>query len=262
MGIAARGRVAGKAALVTGGARGLGAGTARLLAAEGARVVISDVNGQAGEATAASIRETGGEAWFVRHDVTVEADWDTAIETVIDRCGRLDVLVNNAGIVAPGPVETETLENWRRIMAVNLDGVFLGTRRAIAAMKGHGGSIVNISSIEGLVGEPMVAAYNASKGGVRIFTKSAALYCARQKYGIRVNSVHPGFIDTDMVREGFAALSPSEAEQMQAAVAADIPLGHMGEPEDIGYAVVYLASDESRYITGAELVVDGGYTAR
>ncbi|WP_075836110.1 MULTISPECIES: glucose 1-dehydrogenase [unclassified Rhodococcus (in: high G+C Gram-positive bacteria)] len=254
-------RVEGKVALVTGGARGIGAATARLLAAEGARVVVTDVDHDAGHAVAAAIDDTFTHAMFLPHDVTAEDDWAAVIEQVTDRFGRLDVLVNNAGVVSTANVEDESLERWRWLQSINLDGVFLGTKAAIAAMKvGGGGSIVNLSSIEGLIGDPALAAYNASKGGVRIFTKSTALHCAKSGYGIRVNSVHPGYIWTPMV-QGVAA-EGGDIEQGRATLTALHPIGRLGTAEDIAYAILYLASDESSFVTGAELVVDGGYTAQ
>ena len=178
----------------------------------------------------------------------------------VDAFGQLDIVVNNAGVALGANVEDTTLDDWRKLMSINLDGVFLGTKCAIAAMKDHGGSIINLSSIEGLIGDPNLAAYNASKGGVRIFTKSAALHCAKAGYKIRVNSVHPGYIWTPMV-EGYVGAS-ADPEATKAALAALHPLGHIGEPDDIAYGVLYLASDESKFVTGAELVIDGGYTAQ
>ncbi|MBX9746152.1 MAG: SDR family oxidoreductase, partial [Hyphomonadaceae bacterium] len=176
------------------------------------------------------------------------------------RFGPLDVLVNNAGVALGASVEDTSIEQWHWLMGINLDGVFLGTRYAIAAMKSRGGSIINLSSIEGLIGDPNLAAYNASKGGVRLLTKSAALHCAKAGYGIRVNSIHPGYIRTPMV-EGYIAAQP-DPSAAKAAIAALHPLGHIGEPNDIAYGVLYLASDESKFVTGAELVIDGGYTAQ
>ncbi len=248
-------RLEGKVALVTGAGSGLGEATARRFAAEGARVYLTDINEEAANAAAGSIGDAAS-AQF--QDVTDEAAWDRLVNDISATEGQLDIVVNNAGIVMTGSAEDTSLEDWRAIQAVNLDGVFLGTRAAIKAMKAHGGSIINISSIEGIIGEPLAAAYNASKGGVRIFTKSAALHCAAQGYGIRVNSVHPGFILTPMVEQGLAGLSPDEV----AGLMSGIPLGAMGEPQDIANGCLYLASDESKYMTGSELVIDGGFTAR
>jgi NAD(P)-dependent dehydrogenase (short-subunit alcohol dehydrogenase family) len=174
----------------------------------------------------------------------------------------LDVLVNNAGIAIIAPLEQETLDGWRKTQAVNMEGVFLGCREAVRVMKDRGGSIVNISSIEGLIGEPLLPAYNASKGGVRLFTKSVALYCAQQGYGIRANSVHPGLIGTPLVANFFANMPPEQAATLQQDVMSRIPLKRAGEPRDIGNGVLFLASDESSYMTGSELVIDGGYTAK
>jgi NAD(P)-dependent dehydrogenase (short-subunit alcohol dehydrogenase family) len=256
------GRAQDKAAIVTGAAAGIGRASARLLAREGARVVVTDINATGAEETVAQICADGGEATFLRHNVTVAAEWEAVVAATVATYGRLDILVNNAGVVAVADVENETLEGWRRTQAVNLDGVFLGTKHAVRQMKQNGGgSIVNISSIEGLVGEAFVAAYNASKGGVRLLTKSAALYCAGCGYHIRVNSVHPGFISTNLLRGGFDARG-DQAEALMAQLIASVPLGRLGTPEDVAYAVLYLAADESRYVTGAELVIDGGFTAR
>jgi 3(or 17)beta-hydroxysteroid dehydrogenase len=238
-------RVQDKVALVTGGGLGLGRACAIVLAREGAKVMITDLKESEGRAVAEEIVEAGGEAMFMRQDVASEADWVAVSAATLRRFGRLDILVNNAGIALGGSVEATTLEQWRTLMAVNLDGVFMGTQRAIAAMKETGGgSIINLSSIEGLIGDANLAAYNASKGGVRIFTKS----------------VHPGYIWTPMVQNYLAAQPDPEAAK--AFVASLHPLGHLGEPDDIAYGVLYLASDESKFVTGAELVIDGGYTAQ
>ena len=252
-------RVAGKVALVTGGALGLGKATAEMLAREGAKVVVTDVNVEEGQKVAQGIASSGGEAIFIEHDASSEAQWKAAIQSTLDTFGRLDILVNNAGIGFLANVEETSLQDWRKTQNVNLDGVFLGTKYGIEAMrKSGGGSIINLSSIEGLVGDPNLAAYNASKGGVRIFTKSAALHCARQRYGIRINSVHPGYIWTPMVE---AVTNGTDTEKYQSLV--DLhPIGHLGEPDDIAYGILYLASDESKFVTGTELVIDGGYTAQ
>lgn len=255
------GRVSAKVALVTGAALGIGKATALLLAREGAKVVVADMKEQEGHAVVAEIEAAGGEALFVSLNVTVEEDWSKAMAAIKARFGRLDIAVNNAGIAYTGTVESTSLADWRRVQAVNLDGVFLGTRYAVEAMKPQGGgSIVNLSSIEGLVGDPTLAAYNASKGGVRLFTKSAALHCARSGYKIRVNSVHPGYIWTPMV-QGLTADTPDQVAARQKLV--DLhPLGHLGEADDIAYGILFLASDESKFMTGSELVIDGGYTAQ
>ena len=254
------GRVEGKVALVTGGALGLGRAAAELLAREGAKVAVTDLMDAEGRAVVDQIGLAGGEAIYIHHDVAQEADWARAVAETLTRFGRLDVVVNNAGVALAGSVEDCTLEQWRWLMSINLDGVFLGTKHGVAAMKGHGGSIINLSSIEGLIGDPNLAAYNASKGGVRIFTKSAALHCAKAGYKIRVNSIHPGYIWTPMV-EGYIA-GQADPDEAKLAVAGLHPLGHLGEPDDIAFGVLYLASDESKFMTGSELVIDGGYTAQ
>jgi 3(or 17)beta-hydroxysteroid dehydrogenase len=254
-------RVKGKVGLVTGGAMGIGAACARLLAREGAAVAITDVNIALGSKLAEEINCAGGAALFVAHDVAEESAWRRAIGATLERFGRLDIVVNNAGLGIGGDVEHTTLEEWRRLMRVNLDGVFLGTKYGVQTLRQYGGgSIVNLSSIEGLVGDPNLAAYNSSKGGVRLLTKSAALYCAKAGYRIRVNSVHPGYIWTPMV-EHYLQASGDVADGRRA-IDALHPVGHMGEPGDIAYGVLYLASDESKFVTGAELVIDGGYTAQ
>jgi len=256
------GRLAGKVVLITGGASGIGLASAEACAREGARVVITDINVAAGEEQAKRLAATGAAVWFLRQDTTSESDWSRVVEEVVRLHGGLDVLVNNAGIGSHAPLEQETLEGWRRVQAVNMEGVFLGTREAVRVMKGRGGSIVNISSIEGIVGDPLVPAYNASKGGVRVFTKSAALHCAQQGYGIRVNSVHPGWVATPLVVDGIAMLPPEQAAALQQELLGRIPLGRMAEPPEIANVIVFLASDEASYMTGSEVVVDGGYTAR
>jgi NAD(P)-dependent dehydrogenase (short-subunit alcohol dehydrogenase family) len=221
---------------------------------------VSDVKEEEGRAVSDEIVEAGGEAIFVRHDVSVEADWERTIAMTASRFGRLDIAVNDAGVALAGDVEHTSLEQWRWLMSINLDGVFLGAKHAIAAMKRTGGSIINISSIEGIIGDANLAAYNASKGGVRIFTKSAALYCAKAGYKIRVNSIHPGYIWTPMVEQ--LLQTQPDPEAAKAYIAGLHPAGRLGEPDDIAYGVLYLASDESKFVTGAELVIDGGYTAQ
>jgi NAD(P)-dependent dehydrogenase (short-subunit alcohol dehydrogenase family) len=249
-------RLAGKVALVSGGARGMGAAEARLFAREGARVVLGDVLQAEGQAVEADIIAKGGDALFVPLDVTREADWERAVALTEQRFGRFDVLVNNAGIGAAGRIEDTTVEAWDRVMEINAKGVFLGTRAAIPAMRrAGGGSIVNISSQLGLVGmDDSSPQYTASKGAVRLLTKTTALQYARDR--IRANSVHPGPIVTPMTERRRA--DPATYQRMLSR----IPLGRYGEPEEVAYAVLYLASDESAFVTGSELVIDGGWTAQ
>jgi NAD(P)-dependent dehydrogenase (short-subunit alcohol dehydrogenase family) len=249
-------RLAGKVALISGAARGMGAAEARLFAREGARVVLGDVLEAEGKAVEADIAARGGQAVFTRLDVTRESDWRQAVELAVGRFGALHVLVNNAGIGGGSRVEDTSEELWDRVMAVNAKGVFLGTRAAIPAMRrAGGGSIVNISSQLGLVGfEDSSPQYTASKGAVRLLTKTTALQYARD--GIRANSVHPGPIVTPMTEQRRA--DPATYQRM----VSRIPLGRYGEADDVAYAVLYLACDESSFVTGSELVIDGGWTAQ
>jgi 3(or 17)beta-hydroxysteroid dehydrogenase len=254
-------RMRGKSAVVTGGALGIGRACALMLAEEGASVVVTDVDVAKGSLVVEEILSHGGAAEFVQHDVADESQWAHVVQVVLERYKKLDVLVNNAGVALAKDVEHTTLAEWRSLMSINLDGVFLGTKHAIAAMKSsRSGSVVNLSSIEGLIGDPNLAAYNASKGGVRLLTKSAALYCAKAGYNIRVNSVHPGYIWTPMV-ENFLK-SQGDVAQGRKLLDSMHPIGHVGEPNDIAYGVLYLASDEAKFVTGTELVIDGGYTAQ
>lgn len=253
-------RLQNKVALVTGGAAGIGEATARRFAEEGAVVIITDINIQAAEAVAQQINAGGGKAQARLQDVTDEALWESVVQDIVSSHGSLDVLVNNAGIALIGSVEDGTLDDWRTTQAVNGESVFMGTRAAIAVMKERGGSIINISSIEGMVGEAGVAAYNYSKGGVRIFTKSAALHCAKEGYPIRINSVHPGFILTAMMEEGIGSMPEAVQLEMSERLEREIPLRTMGEPLDIANGCLFLACEESKYMTGSELVIDGGYT--
>jgi len=254
-------RMRGKSAVVTGGALGIGRACALKLAEEGAVVTVTDLDAGKGSLVVEEIRSRGGDAIFVEQDVADEAKWEHVMRVVIERYKKLDVLVNNAGVALAKDVEHTTLEEWRWLMSINLDGVFLGTKHAVQAMKANrGGSIVNLSSIEGLIGDPNLAAYNASKGGVRLLTKSAALYCAKAGYNIRVNSVHPGYIWTPMVENYLK--SQGDVAQGRKLLDSLHPIGHVGEPDDIAYGVLYLASDEAKFVTGTELVIDGGYTAQ
>ena len=249
-------RLEGKVAIISGGARGMGAAEAKLFAREGAKVIICDVLEDEGRQTEAEINEVGGDAVFVKLDVTSQDEWENAVNTAIERFGKLDILVNNAGIIVQSTIEDMTVELWDKVMDVNAKGVFLGTKTAIPHMKeAGGGSIVNISSISGIVGQDNVnAGYNASKGAVRIFTKAAAVQYAKEN--IRVNSIHPGPIATPMTAAGRAA------PERVALTAERTPLGRYGEPEEVANAVLFLASDEASYVTGSEIVVDGGYTAQ
>ncbi|WP_370305083.1 glucose 1-dehydrogenase [Sinimarinibacterium flocculans] len=251
-------RMQDKRCLVTGAARGIGLAVCERLIEEGARVMIADIDTAAGEAQA---QRLGERAVFQRLDVTRDAEWDAALDAIERRWGGVDVLVNNAGIALMGDIESTTPEQWQRTLDVNLTAVMLGTRKAVARMKGRGGSIVNLASIEGLIGEPMALAYNAAKGGVRLFSKSAAIHCARAGYGIRINCICPGFIDTEMVRGAVGGLGAEAAGQFQQALMARVPMGRLGQPREIANAVLFAASDEASFMTGADLVVDGGHTA-
>lgn len=252
----------GKVALVTGAGVGIGEATCRGLAAAGAIVVVTDIDEVSGNRVADAINAEGHSAIFFRLDVCDELQWQTVIAQVIERYGRLQILINNAGIANICGIEEETLAGWRKTNTINSDAVFLGTREAIKVMKNSGGSIVNISSIEGIVGDPMLPAYNASKGAVRAFTKSVALYCADKGYAIRVNSMHPGYVATPLVSGALARLSSDDAEAFAQRVVASIPMGRMAEAEEIAKGIVFLASDDAGYMTGSELIMDGGYTAR
>ena len=249
-------RLEGKVALISGGARGQGAAEAKLFAGEGAKVVFGDILDDLGKQVEAEIHEVGGEALYIHLDVTNAADWASAVEAAVSRYGRLDVLVNNAGITIRKNVEDTTEEDWDRIMAINAKGVFLGTKQAIPAMReSGGGSIVNISSTAGLVGSPYSgASYAATKGAVRLFTKATAIQYAKE--GIRCNSVHPGLLETPMTQDMLADAAHREERTRR------IPLGRVGTAEDIAYGVLYLASDEASFVTGSELVIDGGATAQ
>ncbi len=251
------GKLDGKVALISGGARGQGAAEAHVFAREGAKVVFGDVRDAEGAEVEAAVRAEGGDAVYLHLDVTVEADWDKAVRTATERYGKLDVLVNNAGIVIPRvPIEERTAEEWDRVMAINAKGVFLGTKYAIPAMRrAGGGSIVNISSVAG-IGQSahQEPAYAASKGAIRIFTKVTATQHARDR--IRCNSVHPGPVDTEMLH---SAMRDPEVLRRRLE---RVPLGRMGTVDEVVKAVLYLASDDASYVTGAELVIDGGALAQ
>lgn len=255
------GRVEGLTAVVTGGAKGIGEAACVLLAREGARVAVTDLDEEEGVKTVDAIRKEGGEASFWNLDVSAEENVQAVFREVAERYGSLDVLVNNAGISgADKPTHELSEEEWEKVMAVNVKGVFLCTKHAVPHMrKAGGGSIVNLSSIYGLVSAPDVPAYHASKGAVRLMAKTDALLYAQD--GIRVNSVHPAFIWTPMV-EGFARQKGMEPEAFREQLESLHPIGHVGEPDDIAWGIVYLASKESKFVTGSELVIDGGYTCR
>jgi NAD(P)-dependent dehydrogenase (short-subunit alcohol dehydrogenase family) len=248
-------RVAGKVVLVTGAGSGIGRATAKLLAAEGATVVVTDINKPGGLET---VQQIGGNARFEEHDTAKEDDWKRIIDALMAREGRLNGLVNNAGIAGPFPstFETETVEQWQRMLSINVQGVFLGCKHGVPAMKqSGGGSIVITSSLAAFLGTPALSAYGASKGAVRQFTKTVAMDCARKGYRIRCNSVHPGIIMTPMGQ----GILPNDKARDRALKS--IPIGEFGAPEDIAYGILYLISDESRFVTGTELVIDGGMNA-
>lgn len=255
------GRVAGKKAFITGGAQGLGAAMARKLADEGAKVSIADINHEGAKALAAEINAALGEgtAFAFPLDVTKEDQWIYALEEADAAMGGISVLVNNAGVSRAGNIEQLSYEDWKLVMSVNVDSVFLGTKHALRYMRGHQpGSIINISSIAGLIAGHNSPVYNASKAGVWLLSKGIALHCAKQGLDIRSNSIHPTFIDTpilDPLRQQFGT------EEAHAKLARQIPLGHIGEPDDVANAALYLASDESKFMTGAELKLDGGISA-
>ena len=248
-------RLKDKVVIITGGVGGIGSATVRLFAVEGVKLVIVDVNENEGEALASELKDDGYAATFISLDVTNEQQWIRAVDATIEKYGQLDILVNNAGIFRMETVDETDLELWNRIQEVNATGVFLGIKHGAAAMRrSGGGSIVNISSGAGIVGSATGAAYHASKGAVRLLTKAAAIQYAAD--GIRVNSVHPGVTNTPMIRELMAD------ETAGAGFLAGTPMGRLGRPEEIANAILFLASDEASFITGAELVVDGGFTAQ
>lgn len=257
------GRVAGKRALVTGAAQGLGAAIARKLAEHGARVLLTDINAQGAARQAAEIEAAfgAGTAFATRHDVTSEEDWLAALDVARDKLGGLSVLVNNAGIGLGGTIESTTYDVWKKTMAVNSDSVFLGCKHAMPLLRdSQPASIVNISSIAAMTADPGLAAYNTSKAAVWMLTKSVALYCAKKGWDIRCNSVHPAFVDTAIL-EGFRLDKDAPMAETHAKLARVIPLGRIGEPEDVALGVLYLASNESRFMTGSELKLDGGLSA-
>ncbi len=244
-------RVENKVCIITGAASGLGKKSAELLAAEGAKLVLADIDDEAGAALAAELPE----AIYQHCDVSSESDWQALIAAAQKNYGQIDVLVNNAGIAIFASIENTTLEQWDKINRINSTSVFLGCKYGIEAMKANGGSIINMSSIAALVGVPLYAAYSATKGAVRSLTKSVALHCQQKNYPVRCNSIHPGGINTPM---GTKAIEDADAEDLELIAGG---AGSMGEPEDVGYMVLYLASDESKHINGAEMVVDNAMTA-
>ncbi len=257
------GRVAGKVALVTGAASGLGRATAIRLAEEGARVMVTDWEDRGGAETLAMISAAGGEAYYRHQDVSSEAAWQETLDAIVTTWGRLDVLVNNAAVIIAKSIRDTSLEDWRWQNSIALDGVFLGVKHGSAVMeKTGGGSIINISSVAGILGLDKSAAYCAAKGGVRLLTKAAAAEFARLNNGVRINSVHPGIIHTPGVDSTIRKYGAGGKEdQVRARFEAMSPLGRLGEPADIANGVLYLASDESQYMHGAELVIDAGFSA-
>ena len=252
------GRLEGKTALVTGAASGIGLQTSIRLAEEGARVMMTDINLEEGIQQAEKL---GANATFLKLDITEEEEWISVLDETVKRFDRLDILVNSAGMVLIADVEQITLEDWRKVHAVNLDGTFLGCKHGVRVMKEFGaGSIINLSSVSGMIGGFNLAAYNSSKGAVRMLTKSVALHCARADYGIRCNSIHPTFIETPML-ESMIRDSP-DPEKARQTLVRQVPLRRIGNPDDVANMIVYLASDESTFVTGTEMVIDGGVIAQ
>ncbi len=253
-------RVAGKTALITGAVGGIGEAIAHRLAENGAAIVLTDIDEGGGAAAAQKLRDAGAEATFIAHDVSQEASWIATMDTALAWRGKVDVLVNNAGVASnfPKTFEEIALDEWHRVLRINLDGAFLGIKHGILAMRARGGgSIVNIASVAGYIGTPGGASYGTSKGAIRTLTKHSAASCARQQMNIRVNSIHPSNIWTPLVAKFALAQHASEAAA-KAAVAARHPFGVIGEPDDVAWLVVYLASDESKLMTGSDLIIDGG----
>jgi 3(or 17)beta-hydroxysteroid dehydrogenase len=265
-------RLDGKSAMISGGARGIGGATAKCMAAAGAKVVIGDVLDEAGEATAAEIRASGGEARYIHLDVTKEADWQAAVDLATASYGGLDILVNNAGLFLGRDFEEVSVADWERLVSVNLTGVWLGTKMCAPALREAGkkspaGSvIVNLASVAGLVGSQLDPLYSMTKGGVTTFTKSTALAFGRKGDRIRVNSIHPGVIETDMGAQTFvsraAQIGTNDSDTAREQSLRMHPIGRLGVADDIAKGIVYLASDDAGFMTGAGLVVDGGYTAQ
>lgn len=250
-----------KVVVVTGAARGIGRATVTAFAREGARVVATDILDDELADLVAQLQHDGGKVTGVRQDVTDAAAWPRLLADVVAQHGHVDVLINNAGIAIIGNIEDQTIEEWQRTSKVNVESVFLGTQAAISAMKVRGGAIVNVASIAGNVGEPHLAAYNASKGAVKLLTINAALHCARAGYPIRVNSVHPGYTDTPLVSNAIGTMPEEEGGKFTADILAHIPVGRLAVPEEIAEPILFLASNSASYMTGSALIVDGGYTA-
>ena len=252
------GRLEGKTALVTGAASGIGLQTSIRLAEEGALVMMTDINLEEG---CQQSEKPGANAAFLKLDITEEEEWISVLDETVKRFDRLDILVNSAGMVLIADVEQITLEDWRKVHAVNLDGTFLGCKHGVRVMKEFdAGSIINLSSVSGMIGGFNLAAYNSSKGAVRMLTKSVALHCARAGYGIRCNSIHPTFIETPML-ESMIRDSP-DPEKARQTLVRQVPLRRIGKPDDVANMIVYLASDESTFVTGTEMVIDGGVIAQ
>lgn len=265
-------RVDGKVAIVTGGARGLGAASAKRLAEGGAKVVLTDMREELGEETAEGIRQAGGEALFMHHDAASEAQWIEVVARTKAHFGGVDVLLNNAGIGTGGRIDKLELKDWQHMMSINMEGVFLGMKHCIPPMRERasmwegGGSIINISSIMGFIGAPGSTAYCASKGGVRLATKAAALECGQLGFNIRVNSIHPGYMETEGLQSALRAIARGSGDEAREAARQEMlkatPIGRLGKPKDIANGVLFLASDDSSFMTGTELVIDGGALAQ
>ena len=265
-------RLEGRVAFISGGLRGIGLACAERFLAEGAQVMLSDLDSEDSETATSMLARLGQAASYICANVTNEADWERAALAVKERYGALHILINNAGTDLTGAVETLTLEAWRRIMSVNIDGVFLGTKHFVPLLAASGGavtggsSIINVSSIMGLVGMSEVSAYNASKGAVRLFTKSIALEFAQKKMPIRANSLHPGFVLTPLLNTGFQrwvdAGAAAKVQDLIDGMAANTPMGRLADPAELASAAFFLAGSDSSYMTGAELVIDGGWTAQ
>ena len=265
-------RVDGKIAIVTGGARGLGAASAKRLALAGASVMLTDQREELGNNTVEAIKEAGGEACFMAQDVKDEAQWQAVVQATVERFGGVDILLNNAGIGTGGRIDKMELKDWQHLMAVNMEGVFLGMKHCIPALRQRankwegGGAIINISSIMGFIGDVGSTAYCASKGGVRLATKAAALECAKLGFNIRVNSIHPGYMETEGLQSALRVMAGGRGDEARESARQSMikatPIGRLGKPDDIARGVLFLASDDAAFITGTELVIDGGVLAQ